>query len=158
MDLQTTDASSLSFVDVLANGLGGLLILFILTTAVQTDIDFAKEGKDKGVKTKKDGTGRGDNQKDPFVALVIGPPRVPILNEPKDPWRATRRTDERYDYGATFAVMHGPNPPTGDLALDNLRPGIRLTVSIFVHGEPAGTRSQIVPPSGSIKVWPPDDR
>ena len=149
MDLQTTDASSLSFVDVLANGLGGLLILFILTTAV---IDFAKEGKDKGVETEEDG------QKNPFVALVIGPPRVPILNEPKDPWRATRRTDERYDYGATFAVMHGPNPPTGDLALDNLRPGIRLTVSIFVHGEPAGTRSQIVPPSGSIKVWPPDDR
>lgn len=153
---------TLSFLDVIANGLGCLLVLFFLSTIVRTELDWP-------LTTATNSTAIESDQ-DPFVILVtpsLQGGRLPPFSDQQVPWRI----DDDQQQQLTSGAQAGWGLDHAILILDR-RPGPASVVRLYL---PPGSekvdcqwftatstgRASIMPigPDSWVQVWPrPEDQ
>ena len=119
-NVDPADAASLSFVDVIANGMGSMLVLFILMTLIRASVDFGAV-EQTGAST---GTANGDQAggKEPFVILVTTPAKAQLFAplggqlqlDPQVAWvllDPIYKKTVRLNVGANYAAFYAPAPP-----------------------------------------------
>lgn len=151
MDDHTTDMS-LSFVDVIANGLGSLLVLFFLMATLQGGLHWS-------TRTNSD-AGQTNDPSDPFVLLVAANNEKPLVAGGATPWLvggAQGGFSYTESYGPGYAVLYADRvPPLGTtvhLRLDPQAMPADARVQVFRAGRQTVGRLER-PVDRLVRVWP----
>lgn len=157
IDQETGNDSSLAFVDVITNGLGGLLVLFFIAVLVQNRLEWnGNSGTSNPVKTDEF----------PFM-LIVRPERADqgvCFNPNADAWdirgipasKFDRSRGKNLDWGVDYAILLASEP------LDPARTAIKIrtmrNVRLDVEVYPAGARQKTYQVNAQdnqwIEVWP----
>lgn len=157
------ESGSLSFVDVLANGMGSMLVLFILMTLLRATADFG--AVDQTTLSSAGGSGDqvgGGNE--PFVILVTSQPKTQLfapiggkLRPAAEAWQcdANYKSTARLNVGANYATFYGPSPPSNDetIRLTGLNPNAVILIRIYRGSGELPIHTAKVD-GGEYAVWP----
>jgi hypothetical protein len=142
--------TSLSFLDVLTNGLGSLLVLLFLMAALRT-ADAGASG---------DEVARTDAE--PFLILASAVPPTVLFDRPTaECWHVTGDlafdTRARRDAGPRHALLYAERPPQPDavIALHDLRADAVLKVEVYRGRERVHTAQRKPGGDGRLTLWPP---
>jgi hypothetical protein len=138
--------TSLSFLDVLTNGMGSLLVLFFLMAALRI----------------ADGTATTPRSGDvePFLILASTPhPATLFDRRAAEPWHVSDPAFDRRarrDAGPTHAILYADRPPgpAAVVALHELRVGVSVKVEVFRGGERILAAERKPGVDGRLVLWP----
>jgi hypothetical protein len=155
------DGSALSFLDVLTNGLGSLLVLFFLMSALRSGI--ISETPTPVDETTQQGFHRGDDRgkMDPFVVLVSGPAKSALFVKGNGDrflveGEAAVPPGRRFSVGTNYALLIAEAAPAEgcSIQLIGLRPDATGWVRVF-HGEKLLLARTLQPGrDGKMPIWP----
>lgn len=149
--------TSLSFLDVMTNGMGSLLVLFFLMAALQGG-DFAAhqaQGFDRG----KGQGGAEAEAKRPFVIVVSGQAGAALFAR-EGGWAiegdAAFAQEARTSTGANYALLYAEVPPGNEcrIGLKGLRPDATGTLTIFQDKALHSRRSIQPVKADPLAIWP----
>lgn len=139
--------TSLSFLDVLTNGMGSLLVLFFLMAALRT-ADGVAFGE---------GAGRTANA-EPFLIMTSA---ATLFDRPTaECWRVTGdpgfEARTRRDAGPGHALLYADRPPGPDavIALHEVRADAVVKVEVY-RGRERVLIAERKPVAGRLTLWPP---
>lgn len=147
---------TLSFVDVITNGLGSLLVLFFIMVLVQDVLHWSDEPE-----APPSMTAPTDN---PMMIVVRAKPGVaPVDAAGQSPWRFTPSaaglglSDSRgrdWDWGTDYAILISPEPipNSARVALNTSWNPTDVIVEVYVGGGKNLVDAERV--DGLLKVWP----
>jgi len=153
MSVDRDERFSLSFMDVVTCGLGGiLLVFFILVATSRSRILFGERGASAQAEDPEAGT---------VLIVVIGEGDKPLWSEGVDPWLATGAAESLVQHAnAHSASAYSLVPLAGDarIRLQPPLPGAVFQIQIFVDGirtaHYTGTGEGQGGADGRILVWP----
>jgi hypothetical protein len=163
MKQQAWDTISMSYVDIIMNSMGCLLVLFLLMVVIRGTVSLgADSAADEGVSAQPNlnaiegGTNRAALQ-DPFVILVtsgVGSSQEPIFPDAgTGAWVLPDGFSAVTNTGPSFATLYALTPPTGPIRLKRLRGGHSLVVRVSQAGHELKPR-RVPVRSGTADVWP----
>jgi hypothetical protein len=152
IDQENTNDSSLAFVDVITNGLGGLLVLFFIAVLVQNRLEWSgSSGASSPLRT------------DEFPFVLIARPSSTdsgeCFNASSDIWdisgissgKLDRSRGKNLDWGVDYAILLASEP------LDPARASIRIrtmrSVQLDVEVYPAGARQKTYQVEAEANRW-----
>lgn len=147
---------SLSFLDVMTCGMGGMLLLFFILCIIKGELELA----DRSV---REATELGQLAA-PFVVVVAAEPGSLLWeNEVVGEW-STEGLDRRelgLGVGRNYAVLYAYRSPpnTAQVRIGPLMPKARLTVQVFERGKRAFAAGPLLPSelgaaSSHLQIWP----
>lgn len=154
------DVISLSFVDVLANGLGSIVALFLIVTILRQGLELTERSSARPTDTtqrlRQPVGQRRPPEKDPFVILVTSEDDQPLRAEQADyRWEYPEDLGGRPNGGGRFAALYLSRPPADQMVtLAGLRAGTRVVVRVWSQEGERPPRVGTVEPQGRIVVWP----
>lgn len=158
--VENENVMSLSFVDVLANGMGSIVVLCLIVTVLYQGMELtqqlAAQPTDPTDRIHQTTGQHRPLEKDPFVILVT--------NEDDQPLRAST-AGCRWEYpddvpaqpngGSRFAALYLYRSPADQtIALSGLRVGARVVVRIWSREGMRPPRLEMIEAEGRIIVWP----
>lgn len=152
---------TMSFVDVITNGMGSLLALFLVLTMVR-DLNFfdVSEAPLDQPRTSQRSTKAGSDRppdKDPLIFLVLGHGEQSLRMEGGGyQWSYPDHLSAQVNGGSRFAAITLLTPLRGgeDISLGGLRPNVSTTIQIWKSGQELPPRAAIVPATGQLTLWP----
>lgn len=158
MSVRVRPVSTLSFLDLLCCGLGGVMMLFMIVVAVKGRVEFGP--------TRRPST-PGVQQQSPFAVVIVAvgpaPLFVPELAASRSPFDArgdasTSRADRRSSWGERYALYLAERPPSA-LKIGPFAPGAEADVQVFSRGRRrlSGRLSDLKPgldSKGMLAIWP----
>lgn len=151
--------TSLAFVDVITNGLGGMLVLFFIVVLVQSQLEWG----DPAESSKE--SGASDMQ--PFVLIVKSTGDTSVFDpgsgqsvwnfEGVPPGMIATQRGTQWDWGRSYAIFVA-NRPLGLNAVASIRtPGNAADLEVDLYPSGASKQSYTVrsrPGSTWTEVWP----
>lgn len=161
MNPEQSDSVSMSFVDVITNGMGSMLVLFLLMTVLRQAVDLGAPHSPEGTEGVGGQTGAvaasRTPEKDPFVILVTSSDRRQLFDAGGGRWELS---DEfggaRRNTGGTFAALYAALPPPAGatVVLRGARAWEVVNVQVW-HGGKMTARTETPRGDGAVAVWPP---
>lgn len=159
MNPEQADSVSMSFVDVITNGMGSMLVLFLLMTVLRQAVDLGAPHSPNGSEGEGGQTGAvaaaRAPEKDPFVILVTSSGRRPLFAGQGQWDLSDEFGNARRNTGATFAAVYAALPPPAGatVVLRGARSGEVVTVQVW-HKGAMTARTETPRGDGSVPVWP----
>jgi hypothetical protein len=154
-------AVSLSFLDVITNSLGSVLLLFFIMVALkETALLLDQPPSTKALQH----VGQGEDRQ-PFVLLISVPSGQSLLSDLKaNPWdrEGTAPTFGTVAWGSNYAVFYADGAPPADakLFVGPLEPNVRFRVQEFRAGKRRAPREEMTAAQlsrdakGRTRIWP----
>jgi hypothetical protein len=147
--------NSLAFVDVITNGLGGMLVLFFIMLMVQSSLEWNSDSS---------GAAKSHISEYPFVVIVKPKDAASCFDTARSVWQTdglpagmidTTR-GKNLDWGGDYALFVAPSPlsPTKSSLSVRTNRSTELDVEIYPAG--AKPRRYVVQSvqGGLVEVWP----
>jgi hypothetical protein len=148
----------LSFVDLVANGMVSLFILFMLMALIRGIAE--SEGQIERAVTD---AVAGDSDEDaarasPFMIVVTSPPRTELFL-PKGPqWELAAFTgaSPRGSHGANYAILLSEEYPGGavPVRLGGVKSQVTITAYVVGQGHVVRRWTAVPDPDGKLRLWP----
>lgn len=152
--MSTHAETSLSFLDVLTNGMGSLLVLFFLMAALQSADATLPSSDSRGV-------GMRTAETEPFVILLTSPTNAVLFPRPNaESWRINGdpafAARVRRDVGPTHALLYADRPPDDNevITLHDLPTAVGVKVEVYVGRERVLAVEQQAGGDGRLVLWP----
>ncbi len=163
MKSQAWDTISMSYVDIIMNSMGCLLVLFLLMVVIRGTVTLgvgpsSEEGASAppNPNALKGGSDREALQ-DPFVVLVTsgaeGSLKPIFPGSGAGAWVLPDGFQAQTNTGPSFATLCAPTPPTGRIQLKGLRGEGPLIVRVSQGGHQL-KRRRVEVRGGTADVWP----
>ncbi|MFO1063096.1 MAG: hypothetical protein U0892_04385 [Pirellulales bacterium] len=149
---QANDSSSISFLDLLTCGLGGILLLFFIVVALRDEIDLDGQQTEKGKAVEKDSV----------VLIHIASPEGETLFDKSGAWVLVQDSEVTpmpqsitTSFGSSFAVFYAVKPlPRGSkLRLDGIRSDAKFEVVVTDRFGSQDVDSKLVQSDGWVYSW-----
>lgn len=150
--------TSLAFVDVITNGLGGMLVLFFIVVLVQSQLEWADQAESASSSSR---------QSEPFVLIVTAEDGAAPFNvQDVDPlWKfdglpagqIAHQRGVQWDWGQAYAVFVSDRPLGLNARVSIRTPTVpvRLKVELYPSGAQKRTYEiRAEPGSRWTEVWP----
>lgn len=152
---------TMSFVDVITNGMGSLLALFLVLTMVRelNSLDVSEAPPDQ-LQTGQRSSSAGPDRladKDPLILLVLGQGEQSLRMEGGEyQWSYPDQLPAQVNGGSRFAAITLLKPLRGgeDISLGGLRPNLSTTIRVWKSGQELPPRGATVPANGRLTLWP----
>ena len=146
----------LTFVDVITNGLGAMLVLFFVVVLVQGSLEWSSTPDAK--------TNQEKPESDPVLLLVQSTTNAFDAESAEPIWRYSGWSDTalanhrgvNWDWGPTHGLFLAHRPPAADASIEiyTLPGGGELRLE-WHHGEHHWIHTLVAPPEGGwVTVWP----
>lgn len=151
---------TLTLLDVLTCGMGGMLLLFVIIIAVNDDLTFDKQ-------QAASQAGREDGDRVPLAVILTGSARDPLWPAGgESPWVVPVKLQEeelvRFSHGKNYAVLFAKNSSeTGpEIWVGPLPPGASASVCVAfgnrkIHLQTADQLAALPRRAdGKVRIWP----
>lgn len=147
--------NSLAFVDVITNGLGGMLVLFFIVLVIQANLEWSG-GSDTTAAVRV--------SEFPFVVIARPADGAACFDADRDVWEFSGlpaglidpRRGKHLDWGVDYAIFLAPAPLRPTASTLSLRTNRPVTLDVEVY--PAGARQRRypvqIPANQTTEIWP----